>query len=47
MNIFIGIEINPGFGAVHNIAMRKSIKISAKYHLVLNPDVYFKQEVLE
>jgi len=38
---------NPGFGAVHNIDMRKSIKISAKYHLVLNPDVYFEQEVLE
>ena len=38
---------NPGFGAVHNIAMRKSIKISAKYHPVLNPDVYFEQEVLE
>jgi len=27
--------------------MRKSIKISAKYHLVLNPDVYFEQGVLE
>jgi hypothetical protein len=38
---------NPGFGAVHNIAMRKSIKISAKYHLILNPDVYFEQGVLE
>jgi len=38
---------NPGFGTAHNIGMRKSIKISAKYHIVLNPDVYFEQEVLE
>lgn len=38
---------NPGFGAAHNIAVRKSIKISAKYHLVLNPDVCFEQGVLE
>jgi len=35
------------FDTAHNIAMRKSIKISAKYHLVLNPDVYFEQGVLE
>jgi hypothetical protein len=27
MNIFIGIEINPGVVAVYNITMRKSIKI--------------------
>jgi hypothetical protein len=38
---------NPGFGAAHNIVMLKNIKISAKYYLGLNPDVYFEQGVLE
>jgi GT2 family glycosyltransferase len=37
---------NPGFGAAHNIAINKYIS-KAKYHLVLNPDVYFKPGVLE
>ncbi|HHG74671.1 MAG TPA: glycosyltransferase [Persephonella sp.] len=38
---------NMGFGRAHNIAMRKSIEERASYHLVLNPDVYFEQGVLE
>ncbi len=38
---------NYRFDTTHNIAMRKSIKINAKYHLVLNPDVYFDERVLE
>jgi len=38
---------NPGFGAAHNIAMRESLASEAKYHLVLNPDVYFEAGVLE
>lgn len=37
---------NPGFGAAHNIAMNKFMEIS-KFHLVLNPDVFFKKGVLE
>ncbi|HZK12026.1 MAG TPA: glycosyltransferase [Atribacterota bacterium] len=45
--VYIFNPSNLGFGVAHNIAMRKSIKISAKYHLVLNPDVYFEQGVLE
>jgi GT2 family glycosyltransferase len=32
---------NPGFGAAHNIAIKKAIEMGAIYHLVLNPDVYF------
>src|SRR5688572_216602 len=36
---------NIGFGAAHNIALRKVIKEST-YHLVLNPDVYFDSHVL-
>lgn len=37
---------NPGFGAAHNIAIQK-YKLDSKYHLVLNPDVYFDAGVLE
>lgn len=38
---------NPGFGAAHNIAIRKAIDIGAKYHLVLNPDIYFDKGTIE
>jgi GT2 family glycosyltransferase len=37
---------NLGFGAGHNIALRKAGN-EAVYHLVLNPDVYFDSGVLE
>jgi GT2 family glycosyltransferase len=37
---------NPGFGAAHNLAIEKSLSFS-KYHLVLNPDVYFSAGNLE
>jgi GT2 family glycosyltransferase len=38
---------NPGFGAAHNVALKKSLLIGAKYHLVLNPDVHFSKGILE
>ena len=38
---------NVGYGAGHNQAIRRAIKLGAKYHLVLNSDVYFKPEVLD
>lgn len=37
---------NIGFGAAHNISLRRIIDKS-KYHLVLNPDVFFEAHVLE
>ncbi|WP_306353543.1 glycosyltransferase family 2 protein [Flavobacterium sp. '19STA2R22 D10 B1'] len=37
---------NPGFGAAHNIAIHKAISLESKFHLVLNPDVYFNKEVI-
>jgi GT2 family glycosyltransferase len=37
---------NFGFGAGHNIAIGKSIGES-KYHLVLNPDIFFEPGILE
>lgn len=36
---------NIGFGAGHNVSIRQIINQS-KYHLVLNPDVYFDKNVL-
>jgi len=38
---------NLGFGVGHNIALKKSIDNGVKYHLVLNPDVYFERGVIE
>jgi GT2 family glycosyltransferase len=35
---------NPGFGSAHNLALSKLG--SSDYHLVLNPDVYFKSDVI-
>lgn len=43
---YIFNDANLGFGAAHNIAMRRALP-AAPYHLVLNPDVYFGTEVLE
>jgi GT2 family glycosyltransferase len=37
---------NVGFGAGHNLALRKILNES-KYHVVLNPDVYFNKDVLK
>lgn len=37
---------NVGYGAGHNIAIRKALKLGEKYHLVLNSDVYFGEDVL-
>lgn len=35
-------NINSGYGAAHNIALRKAIGTGALYHLVLNTDVDFE-----
>jgi GT2 family glycosyltransferase len=44
---YIFNNANLGFGKAHNIALKKSIKKNIPYHLVLNPDVYFEEGVLE
>ncbi|ABK14753.1 glycosyltransferase family 2 protein [Methanothrix thermoacetophila] len=38
---------NLGFGRAHNIAMLRSIKENVKYHLVLNPDISFHENVID
>lgn len=37
---------NLGYGAAHNIAMRKSIEQQVLYHLVVNADIVFEASVL-
>jgi len=37
---------NLGFGSGHNIALQKALRSTGKYHLVLNPDVYFDENVI-
>jgi GT2 family glycosyltransferase len=44
---YIFNNANLGYGAAHNIAIKKSIENKALYHLVLNPDIYFEYGVLE
>lgn len=38
---------NVGYGAGHNIAIRKAIEDKAKYHVVLNPDIQFSSGTIE
>jgi GT2 family glycosyltransferase len=44
---YIFNNANLGYGAGHNIAIRKSIEDGVVYHLVLNSDIYFESGVLE
>lgn len=37
---------NPGFGAAHNIAIKKAIEQGSKYHFIVNPDIYFEGDVV-
>lgn len=38
---------NIGYGGAHNIAIREAIENGAKYHIVVNPDIYFGDETIE
>lgn len=44
---YISNPSNPGFGAAHNIGIKKAISSGARYHLILNPDIYFNKGTLE
>lgn len=43
---YIHNPANPGFGASHNVAMEKAIEFGAKYHFIVNPDIYFEDDVI-
>lgn len=38
---------NVGFGAGHNIALKDAMNKKSSYHIILNPDVYFEESVIE
>lgn len=38
---------NYGYGKGHNIAIKESIEKGIDYHLIINPDIYFGEEVLK
>ncbi len=44
---YIFNDKNLGYGAAHNVAIRRAMEQESRYHLVLNPDVYFEQGVIE
>lgn len=44
--IYFHNPTNPGYGAGHNIAINKAIEEGSKYHVVLNPDIYFDNSVI-
>lgn len=37
---------NIGFGAAHNIAIEKAININSEYHIVVNPDIYYHEDII-
>lgn len=44
---YIYNNINLGFGKAHNIAFKKSIEENAKYHIIINPDIEFKEDIIQ
>lgn len=40
-------SLNLGYGNGHNVAIRKSIELGAEYHVVLNPDIYWTDDVIK
>jgi GT2 family glycosyltransferase len=43
---YIHLPHNPGFGAGHNVALQEAFKVNAEFHLVLNPDIRFADNVI-
>lgn len=40
-------SINLGYGSGHNVAIKKSLEQNADYHVILNPDVYWTDKVVD
>lgn len=37
---------NPGFGAAHNVGLKKAIALGSNYHFVINPDVLLESQTI-
>lgn len=44
--VYIHNPSNPGFGAAHNLAIKKSLELGSNYHFIVNPDIFFKEHVI-
>ena len=44
--VYLHNSSNLGFGAAHNIAIQKAIVSGSKYHFIINPDIYFEEDVI-
>lgn len=40
-------SLNLGFGHGHNIAIKLALATNSKYHVVINPDIYWNDRVIE
>lgn len=40
-------SLNLGYGSGHNVAIKKSISEGYEYHIILNPDTYWSDSVIE
>ncbi|MDE6836431.1 MAG: glycosyltransferase family 2 protein [Muribaculaceae bacterium] len=41
------IHPNGGYGKGHNHGIRKALDINTDYHIIINPDIYWKGDVIE
>ena len=44
--VYIFNDRNIGYGAAHNIAIKKAFELQSDYHIVVNPDISFNNDVL-
>ncbi|MGL5382361.1 MAG: glycosyltransferase [Culicoidibacterales bacterium] len=44
---YIYNDRNDGFGAGHNIAIKKAKEVNSDFHIVINPDIYYDKGTLE
>ncbi len=44
---YLKMPYNVGFGAAHNVAIKRAFELKSQYHIVLNPDIYFEKGTLE
>ena len=44
---YLKMSHNIGFGAAHNVAIKRAFELGSQYHLILNPDIYFEKGTLE
>ena len=38
---------NLGFGSGHNVAINRAMDLGCDYHIIINPDIYWDENVIE